>query len=267
MPGTSWQGSHHDNGMMTRWDVVCIHTIVGNPPAHAAHFSTRADGYIYQSRDTAYASAANYNGNYRVIAIENDDQGPEFGDWDENDGHDVPAFTAAQIEAIAKICVWAYQTHGIPLVACPDSKSFSRGIAYHRQGIDGNWSGYAYGGRVSGGEVWTKSAGKVCPGDRRIAQVPQIIARARTLAGLDNQEDDVMGEDARQIKAMLWTGEPVAGAVVKDTLIDDVNKIRKMLWEGGDVPGTTDPTSVAGRVAAIEEKINTILDLLQPKQS
>lgn len=186
MPGTEWVGPHHDNGVMKRWDVVCIHTIVGNPPAHAAHFSTRSDGHIYQSRDTTFASAANYQGNPRVIAIENDDTGTPFPDWDHSNGKLVPAFTPQQIEANAKICAWAHKEHGIPLVLNPDSKSESRGIGYHRQGIDGNFlaEGYKYSGRVPGGEVWTLHRGKVCPGDKRIAQLPQIIERARELAGI-----------------------------------------------------------------------------------
>lgn len=188
MPGAEWVGSSqtHDNGDMRRYDVVCIHTIVGNPPAHAAHFSTRSDGHIYQSRDTVWQSAANYEGNHRVIAIENDDTGAPFPDWDHSNGKAVPALTPAQLEANAKICAWAYKTHGIPLVACPDSRPTSRGVGYHRQGIDGNFLalGYAYPGRVPGGETWTLHRGKVCPGDRRISQIPQIIARARQLAGL-----------------------------------------------------------------------------------
>lgn len=189
MPGAEWVGPHH-NGLMSRYDIVCLHTIVGNPPAHAAHFSTRADGHIYQSRDTKHRSAANLHGNHRIIAIENDDHGPEFGPWNVNDGHAVPPFTEQQIESIAKICAWAYQTHGIPLVTCPDSKPGSRGIAFHRQGIDGNWAGYAYGGRVPGGEVWTSSRGKVCPGDRRISQISRIITRARQIAGLEQPRED-----------------------------------------------------------------------------
>jgi hypothetical protein len=190
MAGARWVGPHHDNGKMTRYDVVCLHTIVGYAPAHAAHFSTHHDGAIDQSRDTVYRSAANLDGNYRVIAIENEDHGPAFGSWS---GSNVPPFTAAQIEANAKICAWAYKTHGIPLVACPNSKPGSRGIAYHRQGIDGNFGSYDYGGRVAGGEVWTKHYGKVCPGDRRISQIPQIIKRARVLAGLE--EDDMQLSD------------------------------------------------------------------------
>lgn len=195
MPGAEWVGPHHDNGSMSRYDIVCLHTIVGEAPAHAAHFSTRGDGHIYQSRDTAYRSAANSNGNARVIAIENADRDSSFAAWNVNDGHAVPAFTAAQVESLALICAWAYKTHGVPLVACPDSKPGSRGIAFHRQGIDGNWSGFAFGGRVAGGEVWTASRGKVCPGDRRIAQLPEIIARARVLAGLDAPQPTEEDED------------------------------------------------------------------------
>lgn len=190
MPDAEWMGPHHDNGLMSRYDVVCLHTIVGNPPAHAAHFSTRSDGHIYQSRDTQFASAANYQGNHRVIAIENDDTGEPFPNWDHNDGHQVPEFTPSQVEACARVCAWAYQVHGIPLEQCPDSRPGSRGIAYHRQGIDGNFygEGYAFGGRVPGGEIWTKYAGKACPGDARISQVPAIIHRARVIAGLDNED-------------------------------------------------------------------------------
>jgi hypothetical protein len=178
---------------MSRYDVLCVHTIVGRAPANAAHFSTNADGYVWQSRDTRYQSAANYYGNPRVIAVENEDMGPAYGAWNTNDGHAVPGFTAPQVESIAQICAWANRTHGIPLVLCPDSRPGSRGVAYHRQGISGNWAGFAYGGLVSGGEVWTRSPGKVCPGDRRITQViTQIIPRARQIAGLeqDMQADE-----------------------------------------------------------------------------
>jgi N-acetylmuramoyl-L-alanine amidase len=188
MPGAHFLNAVQD-AAMARYDVVCVHTIVGHPPANAAHFSTRADGYVWQSRDTRYRSAANYNGNPRVIAIENEDMGPAYGAWNTNDGHAVPGFTAAQVESIAQICAWANRTHGIPLVLCPDSKPGSRGIGYHREGIDSptGFAGYQYGGRVSGGEVWTTSPGKVCPGDRRITQViNQIIPRARQIAGLEH---------------------------------------------------------------------------------
>lgn len=205
MPGVSWVGEHGSrSGLMARFDVVCLHTIVGYAPAHAAHFSTDAAGKIFQSRDTQYRSAANLHGNHRIIAVENEDFGAEFGKWNTNDGHAVPAFTPPQIEAQARICAWAHTTHGIPLVACPDSRPGSRGIAYHRQGVDGNWAGYAYGGRMSGGEVWTNHRGKVCPGDRRIAQIPQIIARAKQLVNGEDWFDMATEKDLKDaVRAVL----------------------------------------------------------------
>lgn len=180
MPGAVWQGEHSPRHSMVRYDVVCVHTIVGYAPAHAAHFSVKADGTILQSRDTAYQSGANLYGNPRVIAIENEDHGPRFPKWT---GSDVPALTPEQVEANARILAWAHEEHGIPLRLCPDSRPTSRGLAYHRQGIDGAFDSFEYPGRVSGGEVWSTSRGKVCPGDRRIAQLPDILARARQIAG------------------------------------------------------------------------------------
>jgi hypothetical protein len=163
---------------MVRYDILCIHTIVGFAPAHQAHWSTKANGTILQSRDTKYRSGANLEGNHRVLAVENEDHGPRFGTWDTDDGHAVPAMTPEQVEANAQILAWVHEEHGVPLILCPNSKSTSRGSAYHRQGIDGNFSDYKYPGRVPGGEVWTNSRGKVCPGDRRTDQRPQILKRA-----------------------------------------------------------------------------------------
>lgn len=213
MPGTRWVGEHGVSKMSAHRR-VCVHTIVGNPPAHAAHFSTAADGTIYQSRDTAWQSAANYQGNHDTIAIENDDHGPEYGVWNVNDGRAVPGFTPAQCEAIARIIVFAHQTHGIPIELCPDSRPGSRGVAYHRQGIDGNWAGYAYSGRVSGGEKWSKSGGKVCPGDRRIDQLRGIIIpRARVLAGLDRPTEE---DEDEMSNVILVKGDSTVGVPGKN---------------------------------------------------
>jgi hypothetical protein len=174
---------------MTGHDIVCVHTIVGYAPAHAAHFSTWADGRIGQSRDTAYRSAANLYGNARVIAIENEDLGPAFGPWS---GSDVPPLTDAQVIANGRILAWAHNEHRIPMRLCPDSRPGSRGLAYHRQGIDGNFTD-GYRGRVTGGEVWTEHFGKVCPGRNRIAQLPDILDAAHTIhrGGSLTLEDDM----------------------------------------------------------------------------
>lgn len=173
MPSARWLGEHSPRNRMNRYDIVCVHTIVGFAPAHAAHFSVHANGTIVQSRDTAFQSAANLDGNPRVIAVENEDHGPAFGD---RAGSAVPPLTDAQVVANARILRWAHATHGIPLHLCPDSRPGSRGLAYHRQGINGNFGPLRFPGRVAGGEVWSEHFGKVCPGDARIAQLPQILA-------------------------------------------------------------------------------------------
>jgi hypothetical protein len=142
------------------------------------------------------------NGNHRVIAIENEDHGGAFGGWS---GSNVPGFTAAQMESIAHILVFCYRAHGIPLVPCPDSRPGSRGIAWHRQGCDGNFAGYAYPGRVSGGELWSSSTGKICPGDRRISQLLNIIIpRARVIAGLDKPPEDDMTPQELLDHEIVW---------------------------------------------------------------
>lgn len=178
MPKATWLGEHSPGRPMVRHDIVCVHTIVGFAPAHAAHFSVKADGTILQSRDTRFQSGANLNGNRRVIAIENEDHGRSFGDWNTSNGHAVPALTFEQVEGNAEILAWAHRTHGIPLRLALNSRPTSRGLAYHRQGIDGDFSDFEYPGRVSGGEVWSEARGKVCPGDRKIDQRHEILTRA-----------------------------------------------------------------------------------------
>lgn len=205
MPGTRWQGERSPETPMSRYDIVCVHTIVGYAPAHAAHFSTHADGTIDQSRDTAYRSAANVEGNHRIIAIENEDHGPAFGgtprlpEW-------VP-LTDAQVEACAQILAWAHTVHGVPLQLCPDSRPGSRGLAYHRQGIDGNYgegTDYPNTGRVPGGETWSTSPGKVCPSDVRIDQLPTILARAIELTH-PPEDIDIMDKDTKAWLAQRFT--------------------------------------------------------------
>lgn len=190
MPGadTSKKATDGNSKMpMKRWDAVCVHTLVGYVPALAAHFSVRWDGYIYQHRSIDFQSAANLQGNPRVIAIENEDHGPAFAGYWRNSS-DVPPMTAAQLEANARIIAWACKTKNIPIVAMPNSLPQSRGVAIHRLGCDGNFTD-GYPGRVAGGELWTTSFGKICPAVRRIKQTYEIIIpRAQALAGLGGED-------------------------------------------------------------------------------
>jgi len=241
MPGVTWVGEKSPRRRMSRYDLAIIHTIVGRAPAHAAHFSTSGTGKIWQSRDTKYRSAASLNGNHRSISIENEDHGPQFSAWNVNDGHAVPGFTDAQMDAIAEILAWAHKTHGIPLVMAPNSRPSSKGIAYHRMGIDGNWGGYKYGGRVSGGELWTSARGKVCPGDRRISQIPEIIRRAQALVHGGDWLDMASEDDVRRImreevdrgfhKWGKWLGEWAAHLVWRVKYPNHENGKKYGMWQ------------------------------------
>ena len=266
MPGAVSQGEHGSEAI-SRHDIVCVHTIVGTAPAHAAHFSTAANGTIHQSRDTKFKSAANLNGNHRVIAIENEDRGPAFGDWNIHDGHAVPALTTKQVEAIAKILAWAHKEHGVPLQLCPDSKPTSKGLAYHRQGIDGNFGPFKHPGRVSGGEHWSESFGKVCPGDRRIDQLPAILKRARELVvqglvpGEEFDEVATKAEIKEAVSEVVASKAEIKEAVreaVAQVVRDELTQQRKMLTDGGD--GTGNVSKERNNLQTIRESIEEAKD-------
>jgi hypothetical protein len=152
------------------------------------------------------------DGNDRIISIETADMGTGFPSWS---GTNVPAWTSAQLDAIARILAWCHTEHGIPLKLIPNSAQSSRGIGYHRQGID-PW-------RCSTCERWSMATGKICPGDRRVAQIPQVIARA--IAIVNGDEDMPTPEE---IAAAVWrasTTDPVTDQAVR--MVDIVERIRK----------------------------------------
>jgi hypothetical protein len=87
------------------------------------------------------------------------------------------------------LAAWCLKVHGIPLAKLDDS-SPGHGIGWHRLGIDGNFPAGILHGRRPGGEQWSSSAGKVCPGDSKIrGVVDDIIPRARDIANGDDMSD------------------------------------------------------------------------------
>lgn len=193
-PGAQWRplaANFADQGRIRSHDIVCLHTMVGalagtdsyfkqnGYGGTESHFGIGHDGTNYQWQDTAYKADANLDGNHRIISIETADVGAGFPKWNTNDGSAVPAWTDAQVEEIAATVAWCCTVHDIPCELIADSKPGRRGIGYHRQGCDGNFPDR----RVPGGERWSSAAGKVCPGNRRIAQIPKVIEKARRIIG------------------------------------------------------------------------------------
>ena len=188
-------------GRMKSYQGVCLHTMVGSlagtdgmfqkdgTVGTESHFGVGEHGEIYQWVDTAYTADANYLGSGYVISIETADYGGSFGRWN-TAGDNVPYWNAAQIVSIVKIIVWACKTHDIPIRMMSNSRDV--GIGYHAMGVPGNELPNKYKGTRY---QWSKYAGKVCPGKKRISQVPEIVrlAEAGTTTAPSTEPKGILG--------------------------------------------------------------------------
>lgn len=198
-PGARWDPlGPQTEARMRAHDIACLHTMVGSLAGTDAyfeqggysgvesHFGMGHDGGTLQWQDISWEADANYNGNDRVISMETADRGPGFPVWT---GSDVPAWSSAQVDKLVDWLLWvtSKEAHrdcpatwlchqaGIPRALVPDTGSTRRGIGYHRQGVDSYPTLYQPGWRQQGCEQWSASRGKVCPGDRRIRQLTDVI--------------------------------------------------------------------------------------------
>lgn len=172
-------------GRMKSYQGVCLHTMVGTlagtdsmfqkngTVGTESHFGVGEEGEIYQWVDTKYTADANYLGSGHVISIETADYGGSFGRWNTS-GDNVPYWNTKQIVAIVKIIVWACKTHDIPIQKMKTVRD--RGIGYHAMGVPGNELPNSLRGTRY---QWSKFPGKVCPGKKRISQVPEIVRLAK----------------------------------------------------------------------------------------
>lgn len=137
-----------------------------------SHFYAPGQTRLRQHQDTGLMARADLHGNRSSVSQES---------WD---GRREQPWTASQVEETAENFVWLTKTH-------PDSVPFrmadwkdTRGLAWHRLGILGNfgkfdpkniltWSG------AQTGERWSNAYGKLCPWDVRILQVPEIFSLAK----------------------------------------------------------------------------------------
>lgn len=137
----------------------------------SSHFHVDNAGNVEQYVDADKIAWTTGAASYTTIGIETQGDGSA-------------AWTDAQLEALEDLLVWACRKYDIPARAMTSSKSSERGIGWHRLGIDGNFpaTGILRGRnqRGVGGESWSSSRGKVCPGDKRIEQIPALVARVAT---------------------------------------------------------------------------------------
>ena len=166
---------------------INLHTAVFNGPTLASifadgpfsHFYVRKNGDVEQYQDTALTAAADLDGNDDTISIESWDgwRAGAPGFW--RDNGDIPPWTPAQTAEITRLVRWLLDTHPtIPGKIATNNRAglSSQGVGWHRLGV----VPFAAYPRSVGGLLYSKSRGKTCPGDRRIAQVPAIVAAATT---------------------------------------------------------------------------------------
>lgn len=174
---------------LTVWNRVNLHIAVSNGDSlfsyfnqsgiPDSHFFVRHDGAIEQYVSTDYNAFADLEGNDATISIETAGMGT--GTW-----------SPAQLESLAKLYAWAVKTHGIARKLATSSKTGteSKGLSWHRLGVDGNFPSLPNirAGRLQrgGGMRYSTSAGKACPGDDRIPQIPGIFDRALVILDGDS---------------------------------------------------------------------------------
>ncbi|HEY5989643.1 MAG TPA: N-acetylmuramoyl-L-alanine amidase, partial [Streptosporangiaceae bacterium] len=125
----------------------------GNP---CSHFYVRRSGIIEQYVDTDWVAPANLEGNPTLLSIETQGGATEST-------VDSEPWEPAALDALIQLHIWLQKIDGFPIQEMPNSLSISKGVGYHRLGID-PW-------RVSGGELWSRSTGKLCPGLEKIRQI------------------------------------------------------------------------------------------------
>jgi len=149
-----------------------------NSSAGACHGFTGKDGDCGQYVDFHVSVAGVLNGNGQVLTWENWDglvvstnRSPD-GSFGPND----IGWTPQQFERNADIMAWMVDALGIPLHNMQNTEQPGHGP--HRLGVP------QASGKVQlnyGPTKWTSHAGKQCPGDERIRQLPAMLARAAVI--------------------------------------------------------------------------------------
>lgn len=212
-PGASYRplGSQ-TQPRMSRYDIFCYHTMVGYLTSTdnmfhqngyggtESHFGIGGkwggdvakgyDGTVFQWQDLAYTADANFQGNPRILSVETADNAPQSAS-------NLAPWTSRQLDSLVTLTVWICRKYSIPPILVQDSRPGRRGLAYHRQGVEhsdgiGSHPGYL----VSGGERWSTSVGKQCPGQARINQISAIIIpRVQDILNGDTETDMAINDD------------------------------------------------------------------------
>lgn len=139
-----------------------------DPRARASsHLYILRNGAMEQLVDLDYIAWGNGAANSETIIVET--QGGAKGPW-----------TPAQVETIIRVIVFTRQHFGYPLQVMRSSRASERGVGWHALGVPATRAQLTRGVSQTGGQLWSRAVGKVCPGPERIAQIPGIVNQAKT---------------------------------------------------------------------------------------
>ncbi|MFF3497371.1 N-acetylmuramoyl-L-alanine amidase [Streptomyces sp. NPDC002795] len=179
----------------------------------SSHFGTGKTGALYQWVDTADRAWAQAGGNTSWLSVENEGQG---GD----------SLTEAQLNVNAEVLAWAHKVYDVPLQVA--SSPSGKGLGYHAMG------GSSWGGHTS------------CPGPKIVAQLPEIVARAKRLvAGQDIEEDPLAGMTKKDIYDAVWRTDSVPAPETSSTIKTNPT------WQAVSVL-----SDIANRVRGTEATVN-----------
>lgn len=166
----------------------------GNP---CSHFYVRRDGTVEQYVDTDYRAPAQLQGNPTMLGIETQGGANESI-------VDTELWSVACLNSLIKLTQWLQQIDNFPAIMMANSISTSKGLGYHKLGIN-PW-------RVDTGELWSESNGKLCPGKAKINQIRTII-----LPGIKGENPDMATLESIEIKVdQLLASEAARYAVYTD---------------------------------------------------
>ena len=185
-----------------------------------AHFQVQGgfhpDGTVgaYQFLPTDREGVGSWNADPFAITIETQDNGAT-----PIEKLRTTPWTPAQVEAIAQVCAVECRRWGIP--ARIADRWDGSGIGWHRQwGINTvnapskGW-GVPVGTQRGYVNPWTMAAGKTCPEDARIAQVPAVVARVQQiLAGTGEGDGSTEVDDVDVINPTGTAAKFLRGAVL-----------------------------------------------------
>ena len=177
-PGAKWRPitNNYTNRTRTRTRAVVLHVAASNsdslqdffnrPNTNASsHFYVTKSGEVQQYVDADLIAWTSGDGNSTTVGIETEGLGT--GTW-----------TKAQYKSIVNLVAWLCKIYDIPAKEMKNSRSTSVGIGTHRLGVNGNFPLVGVQrGRIQrgGGELWSSTTGKACPGNDRQKQWPNLV--------------------------------------------------------------------------------------------